>query len=124
VHVIGLPARVLPVQVELADLDAADREPVERLFAACRAALAPTAPVSFDCAVGDTAAALRAAASREHAGLLLVGRPGHGALVSALVGSVTHALLEASDVPVVVVPPAGDARSAAPGPDATRGPAG
>jgi nucleotide-binding universal stress UspA family protein len=57
----------------------------------------------------DAAAdAVRAAARESRAALLVGGRPHHGALLSALLGSATVSLLRDPVAPLVVVPPAVD----------------
>jgi nucleotide-binding universal stress UspA family protein len=104
----GQPSASPPVWAEPTDLHPADVERIDALVHRCRAALPETASAIFECVVGDAAQALREAAIREDAALVVVGRPSHGAFVSALVGSVTHTLLEECERPVVVAPAAQD----------------
>jgi len=52
---------------------------------------------------GQTADALIAAADRRSAELLVIGSRGRGALRTALLGSVSMALMARADCPVVVV---------------------
>jgi nucleotide-binding universal stress UspA family protein len=90
-------------------------------LAVARAALdraerhAATRGVPADSAVleGDPAACIADAALARDVDLVVVGCRGHGALTSALVGSVSRSLIERSPVPVLVVRDRERARSAA-----------
>ena len=63
------------------------------------------AGVAFDSEVvsGDPVNALCALAEEHGCGLIVIGAQGKGALASALLGSVSHALAHASPVPVMIV---------------------
>jgi nucleotide-binding universal stress UspA family protein len=61
-------------------------------------------------AVGEVAAALIDEARREEAMLIVVGSRGQGAILSAVLGSVSMALVRESCCPVVVVPAAREGR--------------
>ena len=66
------------------------------------------AGVAFDCDVvsGDPVNALCALADQRGCSQIIIGAHGKGALASALLGSVSHALAHASPVPVTIVKPA------------------
>ena len=113
----GLGARLRIVHVVERALSGAPPEPVapsqlpddgryesERLFANCRAALPPHAGGEFVTVEGDAAEGLQAAARDVDAGLIVVARPRHGAVGSALLGSVMHQLLRTGTTPVCVIP--------------------
>jgi nucleotide-binding universal stress UspA family protein len=53
---------------------------------------------------GDPVECIVRAARARNADLLVVGSRGHGAVTSALIGSVSHGLVTRSTVPVLVVP--------------------
>ena len=59
-------------------------------------------------AAGDIAAALAGMASGLDASMIVLGTRGHGAIASAVLGSVSRTLLSFSSVPVVVVHPGDD----------------
>jgi nucleotide-binding universal stress UspA family protein len=66
------------------------------------------AGVAFDCDVvsGDPVNALCDLAEQRGCSQIIIGAHGKGALASALLGSVSHALANASPVPVTIVKPA------------------
>jgi nucleotide-binding universal stress UspA family protein len=68
-------------------------------------ALCRTAGVAFECAVvsGDPVAALCDLAEEYGCSAIVIGAHGKGALASALLGSVSHALAHVSPVPVTIV---------------------
>lgn len=68
-------------------------------------ALCRTAGVAVECAVvsGDPVAALCDLAEEYGCSAIVIGAHGKGALASALLGSVSHALAHASPVPVTIV---------------------
>jgi nucleotide-binding universal stress UspA family protein len=72
--------------------------------AASAASCAASVELAFD--VGDPAMQLAAIAEREQAQLLVVGSRGHGALHSALLGSVSRRLAAVATCPVMLVPAA------------------
>ncbi len=96
----GLGAEVLSQQ------DGADRGAQGLLEAEVAAARSssrhPEVEVTLSVVMGDPGQQLAAAAA--HAALVVVGQRGHGALVSALLGSTTSYVLHHSPVPVVVLP--------------------
>jgi nucleotide-binding universal stress UspA family protein len=53
---------------------------------------------------GEPVDVIAAAAETLHADMIAVGSRGHGALAGALIGSISHALIKRSHVPVTVVP--------------------
>ena len=53
---------------------------------------------------GSPAGAINAAAEREHAAVIVVGRRGHGGFLELVLGSVPHALAHSARVPLVIVP--------------------
>ncbi|MDQ5980803.1 MAG: hypothetical protein QG602_3781 [Verrucomicrobiota bacterium] len=55
---------------------------------------------------GAPAAAILAKAASAHAGCIVMGSHGHGAIYDLLVGSTTHGVLKKAPCPVLVVPPA------------------
>lgn len=65
------------------------------------------AGVAFDCEVvsGDPVNALCELAQQYGCSLIVIGAHGRGALASALLGSVSHALAHVSPVPVTIVKP-------------------
>jgi nucleotide-binding universal stress UspA family protein len=69
----------------------------------CRAALPAQIRAEFVTAKGDAAKRLGAAARAVGAGLIAVGRPRHGAIGSALLGSAVHGLLANGTTPVCVI---------------------
>lgn len=75
----------------------------EELFARCRAALPPDVDAEYVTAEGDAADALHAAARELDAGLLAVGRPRHGTVGSAVLGSAVHELLRTGTTPLYVI---------------------
>jgi nucleotide-binding universal stress UspA family protein len=68
-------------------------------------ALCRDAGVRFECEVvsGEPVNALCELAEERHCGLIVIGAHGKGALATALLGSVSHALTHASPVPVTIV---------------------
>jgi len=73
------------------------------------------AGVPFDCEVvsGDTVNALCDLAQQYGCSQIVIGAHGRGALASALLGSVSHALAHVSPVPVTIVKPTESAQPAA-----------
>lgn len=71
--------------------------------------------VRCDCEIleGDPATCIAEAARVHEADLLVVGSRGHGALASALIGSVSRGVLDRSPVPVMIVRDRTRERSAA-----------
>lgn len=69
--------------------------------------LCRNAGVAFDCEVvsGDAVRALCDLAEQDGCALIVIGAHGKGALASALLGSVSHALAHAAPVPVMIVKP-------------------
>lgn len=78
-----------------------------------RQAMFPSVPVTAEVVVGHAAQVLLDLS--RGARLLVVGRRGHGDIRAGLVGSISHAVLHHTDVPVAVVPLARGAEVAAPG---------
>ncbi len=80
--------------------DSAGAHLLEPAQALCRAA-----GVAFECEVvtGDPVQALCDLAQQYDCGCIVIGAHGKGALVSALLGSVSHELAHASPVPVTIV---------------------
>ncbi|MGI8729122.1 MAG: universal stress protein [Solirubrobacteraceae bacterium] len=107
-HVVHVAARPLsedpPCIVELEALDDNRRRSTEAAFEACRAAMSPDADASFVAVEGDTADGLRFAARELDAGLIVIGRPSHTSLGSALLGSSAHDLLRDGGLAVVIAP--------------------
>ena len=93
-----------PEPVAPSQLGGDGRNESERLFATCRAALPPHAAAEFVTVDGDAAEGLRSAAREVDAGLIVVARPRHGAVGSALLGSVMHQLLRTGTTPICVIP--------------------
>lgn len=93
-----------PEPVALESLHENGRHAAQAVFAACRAAIGQGVLAEYVVVVGDAADGLRAAAREFDAGLLVIGRPEHAALGSALLGSAAHDLLRDAGSPVVVVP--------------------
>ena len=87
------------IQNVSADAGAHLLEPAREL---CR-----NAGVAFDCEVvsGDTVNALCDLAEQRGCTQIIIGAHGKGALASALLGSVSHALAHVSPVPVTIVKP-------------------
>lgn len=105
VHAVERPVSGEPPRlVELDALDDNRRRNAASAFEACRAALAPDAGASFVAVEGDTADGLRFAAGELGAGLIVIGRPAHTSLGSALLGSSAHDLLRDCGVAVVIAP--------------------
>ncbi len=69
----------------------------------------------------STAATLLAEADRTHADAIVIGSRGLGGLGSLLLGSVSHALLQDADRPVVIVPSPKGQAALRPSPCARRG---
>jgi nucleotide-binding universal stress UspA family protein len=99
-----------------------DAEVIDRVCAEAGAhalataqALLKQAGVSFESEVakGDPAHALIDIVERFGCDMVVMGARGHGTLRSALLGSVSHELLHAAGVPVMIVKPAEDADAAA-----------
>jgi len=83
---------------------AASLEAGQHLMAPARA-LIEAAGVEYETevAVGDVAHTLVDIAERRGCGLLVIGARGQGAIASAILGSVSQALVQASPVPVTIV---------------------
>lgn len=83
---------------------AASLEAGQHLMAPARA-LIDAAGVEYETevAVGDVAHTLVDIAERRGCGLLVIGARGQGAIASAILGSVSQALVQASPVPVTIV---------------------
>ncbi|MDA8523689.1 universal stress protein [Acidovorax sp. NCPPB 4044] len=60
-------------------------------------------PCEIEVGVGDVAPTLVDIAERTQCGLIVIGARGQGAIASALLGSVSQALVQASPVPVTIV---------------------
>ncbi|CAM4028556.1 universal stress protein [Paracidovorax anthurii] len=60
-------------------------------------------PCEAEVGVGDVAPTLVEIAERTQSGLIVIGARGQGAIASALLGSVSQALVHASPVPVTIV---------------------
>jgi nucleotide-binding universal stress UspA family protein len=84
----------------------ASSRPDERLEAACRQAMPEAVDATFAHLPGPPITEVPAAADRCSADVAIVGAPHHGAMLSALRGSVTHRLIDRATMPVVVVPDA------------------
>lgn len=80
-------------------------EAAEALFERVRTVVPAGIDVAFERLVGD-AETLGGVLTELAVALVVVGRPDHGALVSALHGSIPYALLKSPVAPVVVVPDA------------------
>jgi nucleotide-binding universal stress UspA family protein len=61
------------------------------------------APFEHEIAAGDPAPTLIAVAERHGCDGIIIGARGHGAVRSALLGSVSHGVLQASRLPVTIV---------------------
>lgn len=83
--------------------------------------LCRTAGVAFDCEVvsGDAVRALCDLAEQYGCSQIVIGAHGKGALASALLGSVPHALANAATVPVTIVKPSERVQPVRPLPIAT-----
>jgi nucleotide-binding universal stress UspA family protein len=99
VHVRNMPALVSPELVAenlvddyLTAVESMARKTIEGVDAA------------FESRFGDPAEELERAAEDRGAGLIVVGRKGHGAMHRFLLGSVSTRLVHHSSIPVVVVP--------------------
>jgi nucleotide-binding universal stress UspA family protein len=77
-----------------------DEDALER----ARAALPADTAVELRAHQADAADAVESVAAEVDAGLIVLGPPAHGPLVSALLGSTTHAVASHAHVPVVVAP--------------------
>jgi nucleotide-binding universal stress UspA family protein len=71
--------------------------------AGVRTAAAAGVDATAHTAHGDVVDCISAASSTLHAELLVVGTRGHGAVSGALLGSVSHALIKRSQIPVTIV---------------------
>jgi len=60
-------------------------------------------PYETEVGVGDVAHTLVDIAERQGCGHIVIGARGHGAIASALLGSVSQELVQASPVPVTIV---------------------
>ena len=98
---LGAPVRV----VHVGEQTGAARR-FEHLTARCRAVMPADADVTFDLLFGPAPAVVAAEVERSAADLAVVGAPRHGAIGSALRGSVGHDLIDGGTAPVVVVPDA------------------
>jgi nucleotide-binding universal stress UspA family protein len=85
-----------------------EEEPDEALslIERCRSALPSTVNAEFHADLRPPAQALRTLASDVRAELVVLGRPSHGLLLAAVLGSVVHAMLRTPVAPVIVVPDA------------------
>jgi nucleotide-binding universal stress UspA family protein len=81
-----------------------DDDALPRLQDLVRSAIAPHGDVRLEVLPREDAQDLHAWAERQGADLLVTGSPRHGALVSALLGSVVHTAAQHGEVPVVVAP--------------------
>lgn len=88
------------------DLDGAVKELDEEWCEPLRAAGIPYRPLAK---LAKAATAMLDVAEEEHADLIVVGRRGLGSVTELLLGSVSHELSHASQVPVVIVPHPKDA---------------
>ncbi len=83
---------------------AASLEAGQHLMASARALIeAAGVPYEAEVGVGDVAHTLVDIAERQGCGQIVIGARGHGAIASALLGSVSQALVQASPVPVTIV---------------------
>jgi nucleotide-binding universal stress UspA family protein len=92
------------------ELTEADREPLDEALELAKEA---GVPARLQLLRGDAADEIVAYADTIDADLIVVGSRGHGALASALLGSVSRAVLRESRRPVLVVRGAGSRREAA-----------
>lgn len=89
------------------DLDAYHREEGLAALAGARRALDEAGvPYQYHIAVGRVADTIVRYATEQHFDKILMGTHGHGGLLSVLLGSVAHEVLERSPVPVTLVKPA------------------
>jgi len=98
----------VPVKVPHVSCDA-DRQPLQD---AMDLAERRGIDVQLKLLVGDTADEIVAYADTVAADLIVIGSRGHGAIASALLGSVSHGILHEARRPVLVVPAARVLRSA------------
>ena len=77
-----------------------------RLRARCRSVMPPGVDVMFEVIPGPAVRQVPAEAERGSVDLAIIGAPRHGALGSAVRGSVAHALIDRATAPVVIVPDA------------------
>ncbi len=83
---------------------AASLEAGQHLMASARALIdAAGVPYETEVGVGDVAHTLVDIAERQGCGHIVIGARGHGAIASALLGSVSQELVQASPVPVTIV---------------------
>ena len=83
---------------------AASLEAGQHLMASARALIeAAGVPYATEVAVGDVAHTLVDIAERHGVGMIVIGARGQGAIASALLGSVSQELVQASPVPVTIV---------------------
>ena len=99
----GRLAKRLSVSLLVINVDSDDGALDDEKVAAAVAEAAPGVDLRTERSRGSVAEELVAVAARHGAGLIAVGSRGRGALKSALLGSVTAALLRISDRPVLVV---------------------
>jgi nucleotide-binding universal stress UspA family protein len=97
---------ILPVDYARAAVEAlATNRAAHRAVERAAARVDDGIPIRLRLEHGDVAARLRMVAAEYASAMLVVGSRGHGALRSALVGSVSSRLAANAPVPVMVVPP-------------------
>ena len=93
-----------PAMIDVSALDSAHVEHAEKLLARTAAAIArPGLKVLTRVLHGPAPEALNDAADKLSADLLVVGSRGRRAITRAILGSVSHALIQTSKKPVLVV---------------------
>lgn len=107
--IVHVRERAAPDQLTPSQLSDAARGRSRRVFANCRAALPADVSAEFVALQGDAAQRLEATARDVGATLITVGRPRHGAVGSALLGSALHQLLATGTTAVCVISPTSSA---------------